>query len=58
MFDEICSKAFNMIKEKLVSAPIMIVPNWNESFEIMCDLRTTPMSCSRSCVTLVIMSLE
>ena len=34
VFDESCSQAFNVIKEKLVSAPIMIVPNW--SFEIMC----------------------
>ena len=25
------------MKEKLVSAPIVIVPNWSESFEIMCD---------------------
>ena len=30
MFDENCSKAFKVIKEKLVSAP-------TESFEIMCD---------------------
>ena len=36
MFDENCSKAFKVIKEKLVSAPIMIVPDWIESFEIMC----------------------
>ena len=37
VFDENCSEAFKVIKEKLVSASIMIVPDWNESFEIMCD---------------------
>ena len=37
MFDESCSKAFNVVKKKLVSTPIMIVLDWNESFEIMCD---------------------
>ena len=26
-----------MIKEKLVSAPIVIVPDWSEPFEIMYD---------------------
>ena len=36
VFDENCFKASEVIKEKLVSVPIMIVPNWNESFEIMC----------------------
>ena len=37
VFDDSCSMAFNAIKEKLVSAPIMIVLDWNESFEIICD---------------------
>ena len=37
VFDESCLKAFQSIKEKLISAPIVIVPNWLESFKIMCD---------------------
>ena len=37
VFDDSCSRAFNMIKEKLLLASIMIVPDWKESFEIMCD---------------------
>ena len=37
VFDESCSKAFNVVKKKLVSTPIMIVLDWNESFKIMCD---------------------
>ena len=35
-FDESCLKAFGELKEKLVSAPIIISPDWSESFEVMC----------------------
>ncbi|XP_037495738.1 uncharacterized protein LOC119370859 [Jatropha curcas] len=37
VFDEECRKAFDMLKEKLISAPIVQPPNWNYPFEIMCD---------------------
>ena len=37
VFDESRLRAFEMIKEKLVFAPIIIVPDWSEPFEIMCD---------------------
>ena len=37
VFDESCLKVFQSIKEKLVFAPIVIVPNYSEPFEIMCD---------------------
>ena len=30
VFDESYFKAFQLIKEKLVSAPIVIVPDWSE----------------------------
>ncbi|GJU73706.1 reverse transcriptase domain-containing protein [Tanacetum coccineum] len=30
-------KAFNLLKEKLVNAPIMVAPDWNFPFELMCD---------------------
>jgi hypothetical protein len=36
-FDGSCLEAFNIIKEKLVSAPVIVAPDWNEPFEIMCD---------------------
>ncbi|XP_076907421.1 uncharacterized protein LOC143563856 [Bidens hawaiensis] len=29
--------AFNLLKDKLVSAPIMVAPDWTLPFEIMCD---------------------
>ena len=36
-FDESCRYAFEEIKSRLVSAPIMLTPDWNNEFEIMCD---------------------
>ncbi|GKB53334.1 reverse transcriptase domain-containing protein, partial [Tanacetum coccineum] len=30
-------KAFNILKEKLTTAPIIISPDWNIPFELMCD---------------------
>ena len=36
-FDESCIYAFKEIKSRLVVAPIMVIPDWNKEFEIMCD---------------------
>ena len=36
-FDESCRFAFEEIKSSLVSIPIMLTPDWNNEFEIMCD---------------------
>ena len=36
-FSSECKKAFNILKEKLTTAPILISPNWDSSFELMCD---------------------
>nr|GEY02477.1 reverse transcriptase domain-containing protein [Tanacetum cinerariifolium] len=32
-----CIKAFQMLKKKLTKAPILIAPNWDLPFELMCD---------------------
>ncbi|GJY84859.1 reverse transcriptase domain-containing protein [Tanacetum coccineum] len=32
-----CKKAFNILKEKLTTTPIIISPDWNAPFELMCD---------------------
>nr|GEZ61868.1 hypothetical protein [Tanacetum cinerariifolium] len=32
-----CIKAFQTLKKKLTEAPILIAPNWDLSFELMCD---------------------
>ncbi|GJT21375.1 reverse transcriptase domain-containing protein [Tanacetum coccineum] len=36
-FDDECQKAFELLKEKLTCAPVIVSPNWNLSFELMCD---------------------
>nr|GEV89654.1 DNA-directed DNA polymerase [Tanacetum cinerariifolium] len=36
-FDDECQKAFELLKEKLTCALVIIIPNWNLSFELMCD---------------------
>jgi len=37
MFNEECLEAFNTPKAKLVSAPVIIAPDWGQEFELMCD---------------------
>ena len=36
-FDDQCLKAFLFLKEKLVSAPNVVAPDWNLPFELMCN---------------------
>ncbi|GKC70279.1 reverse transcriptase domain-containing protein, partial [Tanacetum coccineum] len=36
-FNDECHKAFNSLKEKLTCTPIIVCPNWNLPFELMCD---------------------
>ncbi|KAI3776250.1 hypothetical protein L1987_46023 [Smallanthus sonchifolius] len=37
VFDKECLQAFDFLKEKLVSAPILVSPDWSLPFELMCD---------------------
>ena len=37
-FDDSCKAAFEEIKSKLVRAPIMAAPEWDQGFEVMCDV--------------------
>nr|GEZ89360.1 DNA-directed DNA polymerase [Tanacetum cinerariifolium] len=37
IFFEDCIKAFQTLKKKLTEAPILIGPNWDLPFELMCD---------------------
>nr|GEY61784.1 reverse transcriptase domain-containing protein [Tanacetum cinerariifolium] len=37
VFSKECVNAFNTLKKKLTEAPILVVPDWNIPFEIMCD---------------------
>lgn len=36
-FDDACLKAFEILKKALVSAPVIIAPDWEKPFELMCD---------------------
>ncbi|GKA83341.1 reverse transcriptase domain-containing protein [Tanacetum coccineum] len=36
-FQRMHSKAFQTLKKKLTEAPILIAPNWDQPFELMCD---------------------
>lgn len=37
VFDEKCMEAFELLKNALITAPIMQPPDWSKTFEIMCD---------------------
>ncbi|GJY78999.1 reverse transcriptase domain-containing protein [Tanacetum coccineum] len=37
IFSEDCILAFQTLKKKLTEAPILIAPNWDQPFELMCD---------------------
>nr|GEV33451.1 reverse transcriptase domain-containing protein [Tanacetum cinerariifolium] len=37
IFSNDCIQAFRTLKEKLTEAPILIAPNWDQPFELMCD---------------------
>nr|GFB70826.1 DNA-directed DNA polymerase [Tanacetum cinerariifolium] len=39
IFSEDCIKAFQTLKKKIAEAPILIAPNWDLPFELMCDAR-------------------
>ena len=36
-FDSHCLHAFTVLKDKLISAPIVVAPDWSFPFELMCD---------------------
>ncbi|GJY30315.1 reverse transcriptase domain-containing protein [Tanacetum coccineum] len=36
-FNDECQKAFELLKEKLTCAPVIVIPNLNLPFELMCD---------------------
>ncbi|GJT26986.1 reverse transcriptase domain-containing protein [Tanacetum coccineum] len=37
IFSKECVESFNILKKKLIEAPILVAPDWDLPFEIMCD---------------------
>nr|GEY85192.1 reverse transcriptase domain-containing protein [Tanacetum cinerariifolium] len=37
IFSNECIQAFKTLKDKLIEAPILIAPNWDQPFELICD---------------------
>ncbi|KAL4342153.1 hypothetical protein GQ457_08G025220 [Hibiscus cannabinus] len=37
VFDKECQSAFEELKMKLISAPVVVPPDWSSPFELMCD---------------------
>nr|GFC21690.1 reverse transcriptase domain-containing protein [Tanacetum cinerariifolium] len=37
IFSNECIQAFRTLKDKVTEAPILIAPNWDQPFELMCD---------------------
>uniref|UniRef100_A0A1S3YYN4 RNA-directed DNA polymerase n=1 Tax=Nicotiana tabacum TaxID=4097 RepID=A0A1S3YYN4_TOBAC len=37
VFSDDCRVAFEELKQRLVTAPIIVAPNWEQPFELMCD---------------------
>ena len=37
LWDEDCQRSFEELKSHLTTAPIVRAPNWQLSFEVMCD---------------------
>nr|GEX60345.1 reverse transcriptase domain-containing protein [Tanacetum cinerariifolium] len=59
IFSNECIQAFRTLKENLTEAPILIAPNWDQPFELMCDasdyaigvvLGTCPDQIIRRCI--------
>nr|GEX15311.1 reverse transcriptase domain-containing protein [Tanacetum cinerariifolium] len=44
-FSKECIDAFNTLKKKLTEAPILIIPDWNLPFELMCDASDYAIGC-------------
>ncbi|XP_060182305.1 uncharacterized protein LOC132611969 [Lycium barbarum] len=37
VFDDKCQKAFDELKERLTTAPVIVTPDWSLPFELICD---------------------
>ena len=47
IFDDKCLSVWDKLKLELISAPIILPPDWSKPFEIMCDASDFAISCLR-----------
>ena len=38
IFSDECLQGFELLKEELTTAPVMVSPYWGQPFELMCDV--------------------
>ncbi|GJW14136.1 reverse transcriptase domain-containing protein [Tanacetum coccineum] len=48
IFSKECIEAFNILKKKLTEAPILVSPDWDLPFEIMCDASDFAVGASKT----------
>ena len=44
-WDDRCEEAFQKLKRRLTSAPILIVPNWGQGHTVYCDVSRVGLGC-------------
>nr|GEZ36210.1 reverse transcriptase domain-containing protein [Tanacetum cinerariifolium] len=58
IFSKDCIKAFQTLKKKLTEAPILIAPNWDLPFELMCDASDFAIGCQGEMLRWVLLLQE
>ena len=45
MWNDVCEKAFEELKHRLTSAPVLVVPNSDDPFTVYIDASRTGLGC-------------
>lgn len=51
VFNKECDKSFRLLKQVLVSTPIVKTPNWTKPFELICDASAIGVVLGTRCFT-------
>ena len=44
-WNDLCEKVFQTLKRRLTSAPILIVPKWEQRYTVFCDASKDGLGC-------------